>query len=158
VGVARLEHDLPAGGRILVDTTLLAAYFDSSEASHPVARHVMTEFVRSGRNPAIVSMMTVMEILVRPLRRSPPGHQTVLDFLQHHPNLDALPLDLQMAQDGAWLRAAYNFRPPDALVIATGIAAQVGHLVTNDHDWANRLIRVRDRIEVVTIDQYLDPR
>jgi predicted nucleic acid-binding protein len=154
--VARLERDLPAGDRILLDTTLLAAFLDATEATHPVARHVLTDLVRPGRNPAIVSMISVMEILVRPLRRSPPGHYTVLDFLRDHPNLDAVPLDLQMAQDAAWLRAEHRFRPPDALVLATATACQVGHVVTNDHDWSAKLARLSGRLAVVVLDDYLE--
>lgn len=154
-GVSRLESAIPAGDRILFDTTCLAAYLDASESTHPVARHVIDEFVESGRNEAVVSMITVMEILVRPLRATPPGHQTVLSFLRHHPNLQAVPLDLQMAQEAASLRAEHRFTPPDALIIGTGLACQVGHLITNDGDWARKLTAIQDRIKVLTIGDFL---
>lgn len=150
-----LERAIPAGDRLLLDTTALAAYLDATEATHPVARHILDELVASGRNPAVVSMVTVMELLVRPLRAAPGGHRTVLDFLRHHPGLDAVPLDLQMAQEAASLRATHGFKPPDALVIATGIATQVAHLVTNDHKWEPKLRPIRARIRVVQLDKYL---
>lgn len=155
MSVATLERVLPEGDRILLDTTALAAYLDASEPAHPVARHVLEEFVASGRNGAVISMVTVMEILVLPLRATPPGHYTVLSFLGHHPNLEAAPLDLQMAQDAAFLRAAYRFAPPDALVIGTGLACQVGHLVTNDFDWERKLGGVAGRISVCTLATHL---
>lgn len=150
-----LNRALPAGDRILLDTTALAAYLDASEATHPVVRHIVDDFVASGRNPAIVSMVSVMEILVRPLRNAPPGHHTVLAFLRHHPNFEAIPLDLQMAQEAASLRATHRLSPPDALVISTGIASQVAQLVTNDHAWAKKLAAIHDRIGVVTVDRFL---
>lgn len=155
MSVATLERALPDGERILLDTTTLAAYFDLSEPAHPVARHVLEEFVASGRNRAVISMVTVMEILVRPLRATPPGHHTILAFLGHHPNIEAAPLDLQMAQDAAFLRAAYRFAPPDALVIGTGLARQVGHLVTNDFDWERKLGSIAGRITVCTLATHL---
>lgn len=155
MSLASLERALPAGDRILLDTTALAAYFDAREATHPVARHVIDEFVARGRNSALVSTVTAMEILVRPLRATPPGHRTVLAFLRHHPNLEAVPLDLEMAQDAAFLRATYRFTPPDALVIGTGLACQVGHLVTNDFDWGKKLARLRDRIGVCTLAEHM---
>ena len=96
-----------------------------------------------------------MEILVRPLRQSPPGHQPVLRFVQHHPNLTAVDLDLQMAQEAASLRASHGFKPPDALVVGTGLACQVGYLVTNDTEWGRKLERIRGRVEVVTLARYL---
>jgi len=155
MSVDSIAQALPAGDRILLDTTALAAYFDTSEAAHSVARHILEEFVASGRNSAVISMVTAMEILVRPLRATPPGHHTVLAFLDHHPNLEAVPLDLQMAQDAAFLRAAYRFSPPDALIIGTGLACQVAHLVTNDLDWERKLGAVEGRIAVCTLSRHL---
>ena len=69
---ASLLGAIGAGDRLLLDTTILAAYLDASDATHPVARYVLTELVATGRNPAVVSMITVMEILIRPLRATPP--------------------------------------------------------------------------------------
>lgn len=155
VRVQAIERAIGSGERILLDTTVLAAYLDSSEETHPVARHVLDELVAGGRNPAVVSMVTVMELLVRPLRASPPGHHTVLAFLRHHANLDPIPLDLQMAQVAASLRATHRLSPPDALIVATGVASQVAHLVTNDAAWAKKLSVLRDRIRIVTIGQFL---
>jgi predicted nucleic acid-binding protein len=142
---------IPAGDRILLDTSALAAYLDSTEAVHPVAVRILESMVATGRNEAVVSMITVMELLVRPLRSSPPGHDTILQFLAHHPHLRAVPLDLQMAQDAAFLRAQYRFSPPDALVIGTAISCQVAHLVTNDGGWAPKLAHLQARINVCTL-------
>ncbi len=155
MSVASLVRAVPEGDRILLDTTAVAAYLDHSEATHPIARHIMEDLVASGRNPAIISMITVMELLVRPLRASPPGHHTLLAFLRNHPNLSAVPVDLQVAQDAAFLRAASRLSPPDALVVGTGLAAQVGHLITNDRKWSTKLAAMTDRVRVVTLSDHL---
>lgn len=155
VSRSALNRAIPAGDWLLLDTTALAAYLDETEATHAVARHIVDDFVASGRNAAVVSMISVMEILVRPLRSAPPGRHTVLAFLRHHPGLEPVSLDLQMAQEAASLRATHRLSPPDALLIGTGIATQVAHLVTNDHAWAKKLAPIKDRIGVVTIDQFL---
>jgi len=155
MSLASLEAAIPVGNRILLDTTALAAYLDASEATHSVTRHLLGEFVAPGRNSALVSMITVMELLVRPLRASPPGHHTLLAFLRNHPNLETVAVDLQVAQDAAFLRAAQRFSPPDALVVGTGLATQVGHLVTNDHKWSTKLAGLSDRIQVVTLSDHL---
>jgi predicted nucleic acid-binding protein len=155
VSRSSLVTTIPAGDRLLLDTSVLAAYLDATDATHPVAVCVLKELVESGRNPAVVSMITVMEILVRPLRRSPPGHHTVLAFLRSHPNLAAVSVDLQIAQEAATLRATHRFAPPDALIVGTGIAAQVGHLVTNDSTWKTKLSVIADRIKVVRTADHL---
>jgi predicted nucleic acid-binding protein len=150
-----LERALPEADRILLDTTALAAYLDASEATHPVARHILDEFVASRRNPAVISMITAMEILVRPLRMTPPGHHTVLAFIRNQPHLAAVPVDLQVAQDAAFLRAAHRMSPPDALIVGRGLASQVGHLITNDADWALKLKPLARRIRVCTLSDHL---
>lgn len=153
--IASLVRALPEGDRLLLDTTALAAYLDATEATHGLAKHVVDVMVGTGRNPGIVSMITVMEILVRPLRATPPGHHTVLAFIRGQPNLTAVPVDLQVAQDAASLRAAQRFSPPDALIVGTAFAAQVGHLVTNDHGWARKLVGIESRIRVCTLSSHL---
>jgi len=155
VSESSLLTAIAEGDRLLLDTTVLAAFLDATDATHPVARFVLRELVETGRNPAVVSMVTVMEILVRPMRAVPPGHHTVLAFLRTHPNLTCAPVDLQVAQDAAHLRADRKFAPPDALVVGTGLATQVRHLVTNDHDWSSRLVSMAARISVVRMSEHL---
>ena len=76
-------------------------------------------------------------------------------FIRNQPNLAAVEVDLQIAQDAAFLRAAHRFSPPDALVVGTGLAAQVGHLVTNDYAWDRRLGSMQARIKVCVLARHL---
>jgi predicted nucleic acid-binding protein len=79
----------------------------------------------------------------------------VLAFLRTHPNLACVPVDLQVAQEAAHLRADKKFAPPDALIIGTGLATQVRHLVTNDHSWSRKLAAMSSRIAVVETSSHL---
>ena len=156
MSLASLERAIPDGDRLLLDSTILIAYLNGGEPVSPLATHVVDEFVRPGRNAAIVSMVTVMEVLVRPLRLGPgESYRHVMDFLTRFPNLRPLPVDLAVAQEAASLRATHRFSPPDALVIATGIVAQVGHLVTNDRDWLPKLRPLASRVMVCTLASHL---
>ncbi|TAK29377.1 MAG: type II toxin-antitoxin system VapC family toxin [Chloroflexota bacterium] len=151
-----IEQVLPAGDRLLLDTTTLIAYLNGGELISPLATHIIDDLVRSGRNPAVVSPVTVMEVLVRPLRRGPDAvYQHVLDFLSNFPNLRSIAIDLHVAQEAASLRATYNLHPPDALIIASGIVAQVGHLVTNDAAWQTKLRPISGRIKVCCLGALL---
>jgi predicted nucleic acid-binding protein len=155
MSVKSLEQALPEGERVLLDTTALAAYLDATESTHSLARHLIDQLVASGRNPAVVSMITIMELLVRPLRATPHGHHTILAFLRSQANVTAVPVDLQVAQDAAFLRAAQRFSPPDALIVGTGFATQVSHLVTNDRAWARKLAGLESRIRVCTLADHM---
>ena len=152
---ASLLAAIASGERLLLDTSVLAAFFDDTEDAHPVAAYIVDDLVKSARNPAVVSIITVMELLVRPMRKAPPAHHTVLAFLRSHPNLDCVPVDLQVAQEAAHLRAARRFSPPDALVVGTGLATQVRHLVTNDRAWQSKLASMSGRIAVVRAGDHL---
>lgn len=155
VSRALLETAIPEGDRLLVDTTVIVGYIDGREMISPVATHVMDEFVKTGRNEAVISMVTVMELLVRPLRASPTGYRHIMDFLTRWPHLTPLEIDLIVAQEAASLRATYNFTPPDALIIGTGLVAQVGYIVTNDARWKQKLASISGRVQVCYLKDYL---
>ena len=154
--IESLERDLREGERLLLDTTSLIAYLDRGEAVSPLATHVIDHLVQSGRNPAIVSMVTVSETLIRPLRIGvTPPYDHLLDFLTQFPNLRPISIDLPVAQEAASLRATFRLSMADALIVATGIVAQVHHLVTNDADWARKLQPISGRIRVCHLGHHL---
>lgn len=151
-----LAGRLPVGDRVLLDSSVLAAYLDGSERTSALATELLDDLVRSGRNPAVVSMITVMETLIRPLRLLPAAHGTVLGFYREFPNLVTVPVDLDVAAEAASLRVVFRLSAPDALIAATGLAAGVAHLVTNDRAWLTRLAPLRDRTSVLVLADLVD--
>jgi predicted nucleic acid-binding protein len=146
--LSRLEQLISPGDRLLLDTTVFISYFSGGDRWAEAARELIEGPVRTGRNPAVVSALTVMESLVGPMRRVPPGHQTALDFYAHWPNLTVLPIDLAVAQEGASIRAHHGFPTPDALVIGTGVLGGVAWLVTGDERWQKRLAQISTHLRV----------
>ena len=146
---------IPPGDRLLLDTTVLISYFSGGDRWADAARVVIEGLVRSGRNPAVVSALTVMESLVGPMRRVPPGHLTALDFYANWPNLTILPIDLAVAQEGASIRAHHGFPTPDALVIGTGVLGGVAWLVTDDERWQRRLAPISSRVRVCYLGDFV---
>ena len=139
---------------MLIDTSVLIAYFEPSDSTHTLATFLIDDCVRTGRNPAIVSAVTAMEILVRPLRVAPKSAIHVHAFLTQWPNLTLVNVDLHVAQEAASLRAQHAFKAPDALVIASGIVGQVAHLITNDSQWRKKLAPIAMRIDVTELRDY----
>lgn len=151
-----LERALPSGQRLLLDTTTLIAYFNRIESISPATAHVVDELVASGWNPGVVSPVTVMEVLVRPLRVGPGmSYMHTIDFFSRFPNLRVVPIDLPVAQEAASLRATFRFSAPDALIIATALVSQVGYLITNDRQWTTKLHSLSGRIRVCYLDHHL---
>jgi len=151
----RLEQMIAPGDRLLLDTTVLISYFSGGDRWADAARAVIEGLVRPGRNPAIVSALTVMESLVGPMRRVPPGHLTALDFYANWPNLTILPIDLAVTQEGASIRAHHGFLTSDALVIGTGVLGGVAWLVTGDERWQKRLAPIASRVRVCYLGDFV---
>jgi len=134
---------------------VLIAYFEPADRTHDVAATIVDDLIRAGRNAAVVSTVTAMELLVRPLRVAPKSAVHVRDFLTRWPNLSLLSVDLHVAQEAASLRAAHNFLVADALVIATGLVGQVAHLLTNDVEWRKELAPIKARVQVTELRDYI---
>lgn len=146
---------IPQGDRLLLDTSVLIAYLGGQEAVSPVATHLIDSYVRSGRNSAIISMVSVMETVVRPLRHGGDPYVQVVDFLTTFPNLQPMPIEFPVAHEAARFRAAHNLAAPDALIIATGITGRVSHLVTNDRAWGRKLRTISGQIAVCYLGDHL---
>jgi len=159
LGVNRtaLQKRIAVHDRVLIDTSVFIAYFSiaATDATHDLAAVLIDEFIGSGRNSAVFSPVTALELLVRPLQIAPAKAAHVHAFLTHTSNLSLLPMDLHVAQEAATLKATHAFKVPDAMVIATGVVAQVKHLVTNDKAWRTKLTPIRDRFVVTYLYDYL---
>jgi predicted nucleic acid-binding protein len=135
---ASIERAIDAGSIVLLDTSVILAYLSGAEPSSAAATHLLDQLVASGRNPAVVSAITVTETLVRPMRAgSAPGVRLVEDFLLRFPNLRIVPVSVEVAREGARIRAATALRAPDALILATGVGAGASTAVAEDRSWTN---------------------
>lgn len=155
MSVANLGQDIRAGDRILLDSSALIAYLNGGEPTSPVVTHIIDEYLRNERNSAIISMVTVMEVIVQPLRVSTSTGRHALNFVTHTPNLIPQPIDIHVAHQAALLRAGYNFKTPDALVIATGLVHGVDALVTNDRRWQALQQSPSMQVRLCFLDRYL---
>jgi predicted nucleic acid-binding protein len=155
VNQAAFAKRIAPDDRVLIDTSVLIAYFEGRDPTHDAAALLIDAWVEGGRNEAVVSPVSAMELLARPLRLAPRGMLHVHQFLSTTPHLRMHPIDLHVAQDGAALRSAHNFKTADALVIATGLVAQVAHLVTNDGEWRKKLAPMKRRVQVTELRDYL---
>lgn len=152
---ASLGRAVPEGAMLLLDTSALIAYF-GSEQTTPVAAAIIDGFVRSGRNPAVVSVVSVTELIIRPLRAADATFaEGLVRFLVHLPNLKLAEIDLAIAQEAGRLRARLGFASPDALILATGLVRRCGQLISNDRRWGTTLPGSGSNAAVVQLDDHL---
>lgn len=102
----------------------------------PIFRRIM-----DGRLTGIVSTMTLLEVLVQPLRLGAADMaDRYRDLLTGSRQFETLPLTEAVAETAADLRARYRLRTADAVVAATALQGGCQGLVTNDE----RLLRVTE--------------
>ena len=140
----------------MLDTSVVIAYIDRRDRASPVASGVIDGLVRSGRNPGIISVVTVAEVLVGPERSGDRAlYAEIAEFLTQLPGLRIQEIDLRIAQGAATIRARYRLRLADALIIATGLVAGAGRIVSNDREWSARLPASEIGATVVLLDDHL---
>lgn len=119
---------------------------------HPVYRDRLRSFfdgaLAAGLLQGVTSTVTLVEVLTRPLRQN----DTVLvrryeTFLLDTRGLATVEVSPTVAREAAGLRAAYQLRTPDAILLATAITEGATHFLTNDA----RLVRVSE-IRVLVLD------
>ncbi len=108
------------------------------------------EAMTDGRFVGVTSVLTLLEIAIKPLRLGRPEIADAYEALIGDiTNLAINNVDVRSARIGAELRAAYGLRTPDSLQVAACLTHGAEAFVTNDR----RLRRVKE-IEIVTLDDF----
>ena len=152
MGTRAVEKFLARHERIGVDTMVFVYHLQDHPTYAPLT-HAIFKAWEEGRNFGITSVITILEILVKPKRDG--NFEATRDYeelLTTFPNLRILDIDLQVAILAADLRAKYAIRTPDALQIATAVCAGASGFITNDE----QLKQVAEEgIEVLLLDDLL---
>ena len=142
---------LPRHTSIVLDSVIWIYHLEEHRKYSGLTAQLL-DYVNAGRSEAIVSEITLLEILVRPLRLA---LQDVADeyeiLLEHFPHLHLVPVNRAIILKSASLRAQYGLRTPDALILATGLLQKATLAVTNDKRW-----KKVTEIEIICFDDLLD--
>ena len=128
--------------------------FIYSVENHPryaALAQTIIDHVEAGESRGVSSAVTVMEVIVRPLREQQLAialkYELAIESIE---NLRLMPILLSDAWRAGVLRASNFLRPVDALQLATCIGAGATLFVTNDR----RLDQVSE-IDVLVLDDYV---
>ncbi len=133
--VDRLERDLPRDARIAVDTSAAIAYLHGGERASPAASWVFDGCLGTGRNPGVMSALSVAELLVGPAKAGAAAEATIEGFFRFFSELRIAPFDPAIARVAARIRASTGLALPDAAVVATALDHRAAIIVTNDARW-----------------------
>lgn len=124
------------GSTVALDTAPLIYFIEE----HPTYLPKMRPFFEAadrGEFRIVTSFITLVEVLVHPLRE---GKTALADeyrkILLQSPGMATVPLDENIAEAAAGLRARHKLRTPDAIQLATASTAGASWFLTNDADLA----------------------
>lgn len=118
--------------KIALDTNLFIYVFEQSNEFGEKAKAIL-EQVENGMYLAVASVISLTEILVKPLREGNISMEKQYKLLfTHFPNLSIISIDHSIAERAAYLRGIYGIKTPDALIVASAIAAGAELFITND--------------------------
>jgi predicted nucleic acid-binding protein len=133
-----------------LDTPLFIHHMERSVRYSPLTTLVL-DSVSAGSVRAVTSLLTIMEVIVQPLRL---GRRDVADryetFVAEYPNLTIARVDRDAVRAASVLRAEYRLGALDALHIAACLRSGATAFLTNDRD----LRRVSD-LEILQLDDFL---
>ena len=120
------------GKTIGLDTMVFIYHFEENRVYSPLTFSIF-ESLEKGNFNGITSILTLLEILVKPKREN----NLILTerykiLFETFPNLQVKTLDENIADIASNLRANYNINTPDAIQIATSLEAKADIFITND--------------------------
>jgi predicted nucleic acid-binding protein len=149
--MGRLGESLADGWIIGLDTTIFIYHFEANPAYLPLTSELL-QGVESGKWSAVTSIITLMEINVRPLQL---GRLEVARryeaLLVNFPHLTIMELNREIARQAAQLRAEHRLRPADAFQAAACLAGGCKALLTNDRDFQ----RLESIFEILILDDFI---
>lgn len=110
--------------------------------------------VRDGQKQAFVSVVTELELLVRPFREGDGWEAEQVRVVLDGPGVHVVEMNRQVARMGAEIRAKRALSLADATIVATAMYANCDLIVGNDARCAQR---VRD-IPYVLLDELVKER
>ena len=137
------KHDV-----VGLDTCVFIYHFEGSR--YPELTGAIFEAIENGRCRAAVSVISLMEVLVMPLRKGEARLASMYRVVfESMPNLSMVDVTPAVAEKAASIRAECNLSTPNSILLATTIDSGGDLFITNEP----RLKRV-ENIEVAVLDDY----
>jgi predicted nucleic acid-binding protein len=119
-------------GPVALDSSIFIYFIEEHPKYLPLLEPLF-QAIDGGRLEAVTSSVTLLEVLVQPLRS---GNTALAEqyeaLLTRGRGLTLVGIDLRLLRTAAHLRAAVSLRTPDALQVAAAMITGCSALLTND--------------------------
>jgi predicted nucleic acid-binding protein len=118
--------------RVYLDTAPIIYYIENHYKYSTFLDNIF-ELNAQGKITFITSTLTILEVLVQPLRlKRMDIAESYLKILTSSKTLEVVDLSIEVSTRAAELRAKYNVKTPDAIQLATAIESHSDFFLTND--------------------------
>jgi predicted nucleic acid-binding protein len=139
------------GLRVCIDTAPIIYFIEKHDRYLNVLRPLFAE-IDAANIEAITSTITLLEVLVQPLRSKNEGlAKRYRDILLYSEGLTTFEVLHEVSEMASRLRARYSIKTPDAIQIAVGILYGANRFLTNDP----ALKKVSD-ISVLVLEEFIE--
>ncbi|MEW6523077.1 MAG: PIN domain-containing protein [Bacillota bacterium] len=151
--MAALSTTLRGHDIVALDTNCFIYYLEGGSWAAAL-KECLFGPVERGELQAVTSVLTLTELLVRPISL---GRFDVADeysaLINSYPHLRVVPLTIELAVRSAELRARFRVRTPDAIQLATAVEARASLFLTNDAGMPGHV----DSLRVAILKDLLPP-
>jgi len=145
-----LAERLHGKRRIHIDSMVIIYLIEQHPVYLPIVRPLF-ELIDSRTIVGVSSHITLLEVMVLPLKQGRSDlARKYRQLMVGSGCMELLPVDQGVAEEGAAIRAKYNFRTPDAIQLATSVQCKADAFITND----SRLRRF-DHLDVLVLEDCL---
>lgn len=145
-----IRRQLANHSLLALDSSIFIYHFEANLTYLPLTEVILST-IADGTCQGIISTVTIMEVTVWPWKqnRGDVARQYEL-LLANFPNLTIADVSRDVARKAAQLRALYNVRPADALLVATGLVNGATAWISND----TQLRRQASELEIFVLDDW----
>lgn len=140
--------NLPKGEKFALDTVVLVYFLEQHPRYFATAKKLFQR-IESGDINAVISALVFAELLIPAYRANEEKRaETLIYLLSDFPNLQIIPLSVEISAEAARLRAMHDIRTPDAIHAATAINAGARGIITNDRGF----LKITKQMDIYLFD------
>ncbi|MEL7034218.1 MAG: PIN domain-containing protein [Cyanobacteria bacterium J06592_8] len=130
------QLNIPDFSRVYVDTAVIIYTVESNVDYWTLLQPFWSKF-QAGEIEIISSELTLMEVLVRPLRINDMSLVTDYEQLLLSTQIELVPINQEILREAARLRSQTSLKTPDAIHAASHLIASCNLFLTNDKGFRN---------------------
>ena len=136
-----IQGKLASAKRICFDSNALIYHLNETKPYAEIVAELLNA-VERGATDGIISVITELEVLVRPLREGTQWDVEQAQAVLEAPGMHVIEMDRGIARRAAEVRAASGVDLADAVIVATALSTGCDAIVGNDERCAQRVREV----------------